>query len=277
MTLIPSFTDQQLEAIAKLLSNVLTGSEITRVLQQAEIYKDVAVDDTKWKRLRIAFALQQRSDGHGSRVAKAISIAMDPIRFTQEPQQFATSREHLNRVLAFCGMELGEDGRLRKATPVQTLTEAQQRARSLYQRLAARGVHREVLRYCTAELLEDNYFHAVLEATKGLFERLRERTSLDADGSELVDQAFGIPKGGGTPMVAFNSLRTQSERSEQTGLMNLFKGVYGTFRNPTAHSPRISWPMDEQDALDLLTLLSMLHRRLDHAVDVPRLPPADPW
>jgi hypothetical protein len=39
--------------------------------------------------------------------------------------------------------------------------------------------------------------------------------------------------------------------------------------NPTAHSPRISWPMTEQDALDLLTLLSMLHRRLDQAVDVP--------
>jgi uncharacterized protein (TIGR02391 family) len=232
MALIPSFSEQQLEAIAKLLSDVVTGSEITRVLQQAEIYKDIAVDDTKWKRLRAAFVLQQGSDGHGSRVAKAIEIVMDPIRFTQAPQQFSVQREHLNRVLAFCGMELGEDGRLRKAAPVQTLTEAQQRARSLYQRLVVRGAHRDVLRYCAAELLEDNYFHAVLEATKGLFERLRERTGLQTDGHELVDQALG----GGSVRVAFSSLRTQSERSEQTGLMNLFKGVYGTFRNPTAHS-----------------------------------------
>jgi uncharacterized protein (TIGR02391 family) len=75
----------------------------------------------------------------------------------------------------------------------------------------------------------------------------------------------------GPPRIAFNGLRTHSHRSKQTGLVNLFKGVYETFRNPTAHSPRSSWPMTEQDALDLLTLLSMLHRRLDQAVDVPRV------
>jgi uncharacterized protein (TIGR02391 family) len=273
MALVGSFTEQQLEAVAKLLSDVLTGAEITRVLQQAEIDKDVAVDDTKWKRLRTAFLLQQRSDGHATKVARAIEIAMDPIRFTQAPQQFGPQRDQLNCILAFCGMELGEDGRLRKATPGRDAHRAQRRARSLYQRLSGRGAHREVLRYCTAELLEDNYFHAVLEATKGLFERVRQRTGLQADGHELVDQALGVPKGAGMPRIAFNSLRGQSERSEQTGLANLFKGVFGTFRNPTAHSPRISWPMSEQDALDLLTLLSMLHRRLDQAVDVPRVSP----
>jgi uncharacterized protein (TIGR02391 family) len=116
--------------------------------------------------------------------------------------------------------------------PATTLTEAQQRARSLYQRLASRGVHGEVLRYCTAELLADNYFHAVLEATKGLFERLRERTGLQVDGGELVDRALGIPKGGGIPSIAFNSLRTESERSEQKGLVNLFKGVCGAEHHP---------------------------------------------
>jgi uncharacterized protein (TIGR02391 family) len=65
----------------------------------------------------------------------------------------------------------------------------------------------------------------VLEASKGLFQRLRDRTGLDADGVELLDQALGIPKGGGLPRVAFNSLRSESERSEQRGLLNLFKGV----------------------------------------------------
>jgi hypothetical protein len=66
-----------------------------------------------------------------------------------------------------CGIQLGEHRRLRPATPVQTLTEAQQRANNLYRRLTDRGAHGQVLSYCTAELLEDNYFHAVLEATKG--------------------------------------------------------------------------------------------------------------
>jgi uncharacterized protein (TIGR02391 family) len=273
MAVIPSFSDQQLEAIAKQLGEMLTGSQITRVLQEAEIYKDVLPGETKWKRLLTAFKLQQRADGNGNRVARAAEITMDPVRYTNAAEQFTIGRQKLNTILAFSGMQLGEDGHLRRADPTKTLTEAQRRANSLYQRLAQRGAHATVLKYCTAELLADNYFHAVLEASKGLFERLRDRTGLDADGVDLVDQALGIPKFGGTPRVAFNSVRTESERSEQRGLVNLFKGVAGTFRNPTAHAPRISWSMSEQDALDLLSLVSMLHRRLDQAIDVPRPPP----
>ena len=48
------------------------------------------------------------------------------------------------------------------------------------------------------------------------------------------------------------------------------KGVFGVFRNVTAHAPKIIWPIGEQDALDLLSLVSYVHRRLDAAVDVPR-------
>jgi uncharacterized protein (TIGR02391 family) len=116
-----------------------------------------------------------------------------------------------------------------------------------------------------AKLLEDNYFHAVLEATKGLFERVRQRTACRPTGASWPTRRSAAT----CPRVAFNSLRSDSERSKQRGLMNLFKGVYGTFRNPTAHAPRLSWPMTEQDALDLLTLLSMLDRRLDQAMNVP--------
>ena len=72
------------------------------------------------------------------------------------------------------------------------------------------------------------------------------------------------------PFLAFNSLRTDSEQSEQKGLLNLLKGMFGTFRNPTAHAPKISWNMTEQDALDLLTMASFLHRRLDGAARTPR-------
>jgi uncharacterized protein (TIGR02391 family) len=54
----------------------------------------------------------------------------------------------------------------------------------------------------------------------------------------------------GHPRLAFNSLSSDSERSEQTGLMNLIKGVFGAFRNTTAHVPRIHWNISEQDALD---------------------------
>jgi uncharacterized protein (TIGR02391 family) len=76
----------------------------------------------------------------------------------------------------------------------------------------------------------------------------------------------------GIPILAFNSLKTDTEKSEQTGLMNLFIGTFGAFRNVTAHGPKILWDMKEQDALDLLTLVSLLHRRLDEAVPTGRKP-----
>ena len=45
--------------------------------------------------------------------------------------------------------------------------------------------------------------------------------------------------------------------------MNLIKGLFGAFRNTTAHSPKIHWNITEQDALDILTTISLVHRRLD--------------
>ncbi len=67
-----------------------------------------------------------------------------------------------------------------------------------------------------------------------------------------------------------SALVTDTEQGEQRGFATLLKGVFATFRNPVAHAPRISWQVSEQDALDLLTLASYLHRRLDGAVRTPR-------
>lgn len=41
--------------------------------------------------------------------------------------------------------------------------------------------------------------------------------------------------------------------------------------NPTAHAPRIHWALDKADAEDLLTLVSLIHRRLDAARVPPRV------
>ena len=71
-----------------------------------------------------------------------------------------------------------------------------------------------------------------------------------------MDDAFGIGQKA-CPVLAFNALSTESEQSEHKGLMNLMKGFFGTFRNPTAHAPRIGWKITEQDALDMMTVASL--------------------
>lgn len=146
------------------------------------------------------------------------------------------------------------------------MSEAQQRAGRLRSKLIERNVHHDVLNFCRAELLQENYFHAVFEATKSVAQKIRDKTGLTGDGAELVDRAFGLSD----PLLAINSLRTEPEQSDQKGFANLLKGIFGTFRNVTAHAPRITWKIEEQDALDLLTMVSYLHRRLDAAVPIPR-------
>ena len=160
---------------------------------------------------------------------------------------------------------LSEGGVLKRVESFKTITEAEARASQLRKELIERKIHPDVLKFCRAELVADNYFHAVFEASKSLADKIRMKTDLTSDGIKLVNDALTIGKKP-YPILAFNSLQTESEVSEHNGTVNLFIGLFGTFRNPTAHTPRIKWKMDKQDALDMLTLTSLLHRKLDEAV-----------
>lgn len=113
-------------------------------------------------------------------------------------------------------------------------------------------------------MLTENYFHAVLEAVKGVAERLRQMSGLTSDGAELVNEALATK----APIIALNSLRTDTEISEQKGISNLLVGLFGAIRNPAAHAPKVTWPMPEQDALDVFALVSFVHRKFDGATRV---------
>jgi uncharacterized protein (TIGR02391 family) len=272
VSIIDAFNDNQLEQVCVVLADTstgLTGSEIGKLLRDLNI-ADPMPSTTKRHRLYDALLNKQQQDGCGNNVVALIHRAMDPIRFTDRAAAFESKRQELNQVLAFCGYSLGEDGKIQRRTAVRTLTEAEERAGRLRAELQRRGVHRDVLAFCRSELLQKNYFHAVFEATKSVADKIRSRTGLTGDGAELVDQIFGSGKAG-MPFFAFNSLQTETERSEHSGMMNLMKGMFGAFRNVTAHAPKVSWVITDQDALDLLTIASLLHRRLDGAVRTPRV------
>ena len=59
--------------------------------------------------------------------------------------------------------------------------------------------------------------------------------------------------------------RVNQRYSNEVELFCLLKGLYGTIRNPLAHNPKIERDMVEQDALDILTMISLVHRKLDKA------------
>jgi len=89
-------------------------------------------------------------------------------------------------------------------------------------------------------------------------------SGLGNDGAELINQALSTKN----PVIALNSLETSTEESEQRGIASLLVGVFGAIRNPTAHAPKIVWAMPEQDAIDVLGILSYVHRKLDNATKV---------
>ena len=170
-------------------------------------------------------------------------------------------RARLNRALAFAGLAVDEAGVLGAVEQARTLPEAERRAQELRADLPLRGVHPDELRLCRSEFPADNYFHAVLEGVKSVADKLRARTGLTDDGNSLIDRALG----GDPPMLAINPSSAESERSEQKGRANLVRGTFGMFRNTTAHEARINWIMAKGDAEDLLSLVSLIHCRLDGA------------
>jgi uncharacterized protein (TIGR02391 family) len=257
------FSQSELEAIAAALGDTaegLTGSEIGHILVILRM-SDPTPQLTKWKRLHNAFVERQNYSQNRRAVMEFIRQAMKPERYAKCPERFEPMRAKVNRALAFSGLAVDAAGQIHAVDRVETLSEAQRRANELRADLTTRGVHPDVLLFCQAELVTDNYFHAVLEATKSIAEKLRSKSGLSDDGAKLVDASLC----GSAPRLAINDLTTESQRSEQSGFANLVKGVFGMFRNPTAHEARILWSMSKEDAEDLLSIASLIHRRLDAA------------
>lgn len=260
---IPPFSAQYLEAICKVLADTetgLKGSQIGYLLQDCQIV-DTDPTLTKWTRLFNAFVGFQNKHQAGNGIFVFITKSMNPASYTDRPDVFRLRRDKLNAVLAFSGFQLREDGKIIRQDKASTIDQALQRANRLRASLIQRAVHADVLKFCTAELLDENFFHAVFEAIKSITAKLRQLTGSTKDGTDLVHHAFGDRDG--PPVLIINTFNTETMQMEQRGFMSLLKGIYGTIRNPLAHDPKIEWDMNEQDTLDILTMISLVHRKLD--------------
>lgn len=256
------FTEGAVEAIAKLLGECGSGSDISRVLKDRGLV-DNSGESTKWRRLYTIFLASQKHYSCSNQIIDFIQSYLIPARFVGRSDQFENVRHELNAVLAFEGLEYGEDGRFRTRRIANTLTEAERRLQTLKSKFQGRTLHPEVLKYCRTELLQDNYFHAVFEASKGLAQRIRDLSGVDLDGATLIDKVFSIE----SPILVFNALQTETEKSEHKGFAALSKGCFAAIRNPLAHGPKLMWN-GEEDAADHLSLISLLNRKLDSCIKI---------
>jgi uncharacterized protein (TIGR02391 family) len=260
MPAVPTLSDEQVEALARLLGECGTGGDISRVLVSCNI-ADRSGESTKWRRLYFTFRESQRDTKCANQVLDFIRAFLAPARFVGRAGEFESRRADLNMILALAGLVYRADGTFRHVSAARTLSEAEARVRTIKAKFQGRRIHAEVLKYCSAELMQDNYFHAVFEACKGLAQRVRELADVDSDGAALVDLVFAVER----PLLAFNTLQTETEKSEHKGYAALMKGCFAAVRNPPAHVPKVLWD-GEDDAADHLSLLSLLHRKLDSCV-----------
>lgn len=262
LRIVERLRNVQSKSLFKIVEKSLSDQKDVLVVIHTKIFRDDGLLP-----LGEFFANEQNKHQHRRQILGFIRHAMKPERCIRQPERFEPMRANLNQALAFAGLAVTESGELRSAARADTLSAARRRAQELRADLARRGVHPDVLKFCQEELLADDYFHAVLEAVKSVLDKLRARTGLADDGNTLIDRALS----GDPPMLAINPLLSESEKSEQKGFANLVRGTVGMFRNPTAHAPRIHWSMTKEDAEDLLSLVSLIHRRLDAAVMPPRV------
>lgn len=272
------------ESIVRSLSEVLgrtegglNNKEINKLLAAAGIPdptppapRGTYVMISKRDRLFNALEARQCRDGCGNAVLAFVAKALAPVRFHESPDTLEALRAEVNVPLAFAGYYVDDAGKLHPKSQAETLSEARRRAMRLRSQLVDLGAHQRLLRYCVAEIDDDNYFHAVLEASKSLADEIRHRASRTEDGVPLVDAVFELGKRG-HPLLALNNMSTDTERSRQSGLANSLRGVFGSLRNPAAHEPKIKSAMTEQDAVDELCHMSYLHRRLDECHGVPAM------
>lgn len=275
--------EQQLKAVCDVLAETNSGytkTQLTRLLQQSGI--EVVSDGRSGTAYGYTFGLNKRdwlynclateiNKNHSlSKVYLFLEKALNPVAFTDEKdrEKYNYLLEGTNKALLLAGLEITKEGKLIEVVQAKTLDEVDRRVNSLQRQLYIRAIHSEVQKYCIKDYLQRDYYDAVFEAAKGLAERVRTISGLTTDGGTLFQTAFSK----NDPYLFFNSMQTDSEKSEFTGLKELMEAIFHLVRNPAAHTPKINWKVDEAKALDVLTLISFAHKYLDECHKMPGKP-----
>ena len=91
---------------------------------------------------------------------------------------------------------------------------------------------------------------------KVLNDLVRMRSGEELDGKTLMQKVFSTKN----PILRFNQLADESDRSEQKGFMDLFCGAVMGLRNPRAH--RLMQD-DPERALEFIAFVNLLAKLLD--------------
>ncbi len=123
--------------------------------------------------------------------------------------------------------------------------------------LEALDLHPEISKASDKLFRDGHYTNAVEDACKALDALVQDKSGRhNLSGTDLMQTVFS-PK---APVLRFSNLTTETERSEQQGMMFLYAGAMLALRNPRAHKLTQDGP---EQALEYIGFLSLLAKSLD--------------
>ncbi len=248
-----------LRPICKILANITTGSEITAMFSELNLTCDLPEFDTKWKRLNNAVILSDRSSNSNNSLIKIIEYLMQPSAFIDKEDQFHEAKDKLNELLSFIGLELLPTGKIHTCPVATTLDQAKETANQLKNDLKKFNIHHQILAYCRPEIISQNLFHVVFEASKCVLNELRNLSGSTEDGNSLVNHCFD----GKNPTIIMNTISSQDDWSEHKGVQALLNTIVYLYRNPKAHTPKYLSNDNYQQTLEALIIISKARYALD--------------
>lgn len=276
MITVPSIDPTYLTMICDALvslDDVISDGELGILLLSSDI-PDANPNASRHRRLLTAMIAEQERARCADSIAKFLRRTGYHIKTKRGEDAYKRYIREMNQILSFAGLELDNNANLDKASlkpqvdgakHMYVAPEAEERAKQLKSLIRARHLHPDLELSCRAEFfVEPGYFVFLTEATKVLLEKVKSKSNLRVDNPGIAEQAFAFPWKG-EPVLAFNQFEADSDRSEQFSLMVLLKAMFLIVQDEQSGKYRHGWKLSQDDALDLLTMISFFHRKIDKA------------
>lgn len=259
MAKIVKFNAQSIETTSRILGDIMTGSTINRMFDYLNI-EDDSNESTKWKRINFVMHKYQCIYNCGNKTVEIIEYIFHPTStWFPSLNHYNEEMSQINKCISYYGLELQSDGKVHLTKSTSSKREANEKYDLLKSKLSERNIHSEIMKFCTQDIVNEDYFSIIFEASKSIYVKIRNMTGINLDGNKLIYNCFDLK----FPIVVFNSLKSETEINLYNGLKNMLLSIAQLGRNPKAHTPKIYSYDNLDNCLDILNLISLAHKMLD--------------
>jgi uncharacterized protein (TIGR02391 family) len=259
MSKFKPFSLSALESLAKIIGDRYTGSEITELFTKADLPGIVHDGSTKWRFVYASFKELQKTHYGDYKIIKVIQVLCGSQEYIGNQEHHRTILDLVNEILAFNRLKVNDEGIV--VVPESITPQLRQSVSRVEKLFDSRNYHYEVRKHARDLFVDEKYFHAVFECCKAFDKYVQSKSLISASGFSLMSKALSIEG-----PLKVNGQSTESEIDEQKGVMHLCMGLSSAVRNIKAHEPVLEWPITEEDALDILSLISFLWRKIDDSI-----------